>query len=84
MRNSKRRLLKLRLADSDKDLAKRPAHTIDTEEDLKDDELLGESTLAKLAPVPDLVEVPVEEVAVEETAPEETLHDDGSEKEEKE
>ena len=63
---------------------KRPAHAIDTEEELKDDELLGESTLAKLVPVPEIAEVTAEEVVVEETAPEETVKDDAAGKEEKE
>ncbi len=63
---------------------KRPAHAVDMEEELKDDELLGESTLAKLAPVPEIEEVTVEEVVVEETATEEVVKDDDAGKEEKE
>jgi len=63
---------------------KRPAHAIDTEEELKDDELLGEATLAKLVPVPEIAEVTAEEVVVEETAKEETVKDDAAGKEEKE
>jgi small subunit ribosomal protein S2 len=36
---------------ADADAASRAAHAMDTETDLQDDELLGESTLAKLTPV---------------------------------
>ncbi len=73
-----------RFAEAAPDSVKRPAHAIDTEEELKDDELLGESTLAKLAPVPAKEEVTVEEVVVEETATEEAVLDDDAGKEEKE
>jgi len=78
-----------RLADSTTDSLKKPAHAIDMEEELKDDELLGESTLAKLAPVPALEEVLAEEVAVEkviveEPATEEAVKDDDTGKEKKE
>ncbi|MFA5872356.1 MAG: 30S ribosomal protein S2 [Anaerolineales bacterium] len=73
-----------RFAEAATDSVKRPAHAIDTEEELKDDELLGESTLAKLAPVPAIEEVTVEEVVVEETATEEAVINDDAGKEEKE
>jgi small subunit ribosomal protein S2 len=69
-----------RVAEAATDLAKRPAYAIDTEEELKDDELLGEATLAKLVPVPEIEEVTV----VEETATEEAVKDDNAGKEEKE
>jgi small subunit ribosomal protein S2 len=39
-----------RAADQSPDSSKRPAFGLDAEEELKDDELLGEATLAKLAP----------------------------------
>ncbi|MBE3067455.1 MAG: 30S ribosomal protein S2 [Chloroflexi bacterium] len=73
-----------RFAEASTDLVKRPAHAIDTEEELKDDELLGESTLAKLAPVPAIEEVTVEEVVIEETATEEAVIDEDAGKEKKE
>jgi small subunit ribosomal protein S2 len=38
---------------------KKPARGMDMDEELKDDELLGQSTLAKLAPAADVVESPV-------------------------
>ncbi len=72
------------VAEAATDLVKSPAHAIDMEEELKDDELLGEATLAKLAPVPEIEEVTVEEVVVEETATEEAVKDDDAGKEEKE
>jgi hypothetical protein len=46
--------------------------------------LLGESTLAKLAPVPAIEEVTVEEVVIEETATEEAVIDEDAVKEKKE
>lgn len=73
-----------RFAEASTDSVKRPAHAIDTEEELKDDELLGESTLAKLAPVPALEEVKVKEVVIEETATEEAVIDEDAGKEKKE
>ena len=73
-----------RSAEGAADSVKRSAHTIDTEEELKDDELLGESTLAKLAPVPEIEKVTVEEVVVKETATEDAAIDDDAEKVEKE
>jgi len=73
-----------RFADATTDSLKRPAHSIDLEEELKDDELLGESTLAKLTPVPALEEALVEEVVVEVTETEETVVPDDTKKEEKE
>jgi small subunit ribosomal protein S2 len=72
-----------RFAEAATGSVKRPAYAIDTEEELKDDELLGESTLAKLAPVPSMDEAMVEEVLVEETTIEEAVKDDDAEKEEK-
>ena len=72
-----------RIAEAATDSLKRPVYAID-EEELKDDELLGESTLAKLTPVPDLEEVTVDKVLVEETAAEEAVLDDVAGKEEKE
>lgn len=73
-----------RLAEASPDSVKRSAHVIDTDEELKDDELLGESTLAKLAPVPAIEEVKVEEVVVEETATEEAVINDDAVIEKKE
>ena len=64
------------------DTVKRTAHVIDTEEELKDDELLGEATLAKLAPIPEIEEVMLKEVVVEETATEEAVIDDEAGKDE--
>jgi len=62
-----------RVAEAATDSIKRPAHAIDTEDELKDDELLGEATLAKLAPVPEKEEATTEEIVL----------DDDAEKEEK-
>jgi small subunit ribosomal protein S2 len=73
-----------RLAEADPDSGKRSAHAIETEEELKDDELLGESTLAKLAPVPTIEEVVVEDVLAEEIATEAVVTDDDAGKEKKE
>jgi small subunit ribosomal protein S2 len=73
-----------RLAEADPDSSKRSAHAIDTEEELKDDELLGESTLAKLAPIPTIEEVVVEDVLAEEIATEAVVTDDDAGKEKKE
>jgi hypothetical protein len=67
-----------RLAESASDSLKRPAHAIDVEEELKDDELLGESTLAKLAPIPSIEEIATEEVVVDETVPEESVIDENA------
>ncbi len=72
-----------RLPETATDSAKRPAHAIDTDEELKDDELLGEATLAKLVPAPEIREVTVEEVVKEEPATEEAVSDDDAGKEEK-
>ncbi|HEX7542019.1 MAG TPA: 30S ribosomal protein S2 [Anaerolineales bacterium] len=72
-----------RVAEAATDSVKRPAHVIDTEEELKDDELLGEATLAKLAPIPEVEEITMEEVVVEETATEKAVIDDDAGKEEK-
>ena len=62
-----------RVAEAATDSIKRPAHAIDTEDELKDDELLGEATLAKLAPIPEKEEATTEEIVL----------DDDAEKEEK-
>ncbi|HEY5270203.1 MAG TPA: 30S ribosomal protein S2 [Anaerolineales bacterium] len=72
-----------RVAEAATDSIKKPAHVIDTEEELKDDELLGEATLAKLAPIPEIEEITMEEVVVEETATEKAVIDDDTGKEEK-
>jgi len=45
-----------RVVEFSPDSVRRSAHIIEAEAELKDDELLGEATLAKLTPVPDLVE----------------------------
>jgi small subunit ribosomal protein S2 len=74
---------KARLAEDPSELDKRAAHLIDTDEELKDDELLGESTLAKMAPVPATVEVKPEELPVIEPAAEEPVADNEAGKEEK-
>ena len=73
-----------RLPESDFDAIKILAHTIDTEEELKDDELLGEATLAKLAPVPGTKETATNENIAEETGKDEAVveEDDGKEKKE--
>jgi small subunit ribosomal protein S2 len=73
-----------RVADAATDLLKRPVHTIDMDDELKDDELLGEATLAKLAPIPEIEEVPTEEIVVDETATENAVIDDDAGKEKKE
>ncbi len=67
-----------RMAETETDSAKRSSHAIDTDEELKDDELLGEATLAKLTPVPE-----VDEAAAEESEVEEAVKDDDAGKEEK-
>ena len=41
-----------RLPEASADLLKKPMHGMELDDELKDDELLGEATLAKLAPVP--------------------------------
>jgi small subunit ribosomal protein S2 len=51
-----------RIADVASESVKRPARAIDLDEELKDDELLGEATLAKLAPAE--IEEATTEVAV--------------------
>jgi hypothetical protein len=73
-----------RIGEASIDSVKKPVHAIDIEEELKDDELLGEATLAKLSPVPGIDEVKLEEVVVEETATNEDIIDDAAVKEEKE
>jgi small subunit ribosomal protein S2 len=72
-----------RVPESDFDSVKILAHTIDAEEELKDDELLGEATLAKLAPVPGTEEITSSEVVVEETEKKEELIDEDAGKEKK-
>jgi small subunit ribosomal protein S2 len=58
-----------RIADATSDSIKRPAHTIDMDDELKDEELLGEATLAKLAPIPEVIEVATpEEVVADDSA----------------
>jgi small subunit ribosomal protein S2 len=54
-----------RLADETIELNKRPAHGIDLDEELKDDELLGEATLAKLAPIPEIEKAATEDVVMD-------------------
>ncbi|HEX7619912.1 MAG TPA: 30S ribosomal protein S2 [Anaerolineales bacterium] len=73
-----------RVGESTMDSVKVPANVIDIEEELKDDELLGEATLAKLAPAPETEEVTLDEVVVEATATDEKKVDDdaGKDKEE--
>lgn len=73
-----------RLPESDFDSVKILAHTIDTEEELKDDELLGEATLAKLAPAPGSDEVTAINNVLEETGGRESLTDEDAGKEKKE
>jgi small subunit ribosomal protein S2 len=51
-----------RLAESDPDALRRPVNTFETDEELQDDELLGESTLAKLTPAVEVVAAPEVEV----------------------
>jgi small subunit ribosomal protein S2 len=53
-----------RVVETSPDSFRRSAHAIESEDELKDDELLGEATLAKLTPVPDLVEEVTPEGAV--------------------
>jgi len=72
-----------RLAEVDSDSVRRSARIMDTEEELKDDELLGEATLAKLTPILNVEEVELEEVVVEET-PQDAAMDDNSATEVKE
>ncbi|MGZ6346804.1 MAG: 30S ribosomal protein S2 [Anaerolineales bacterium] len=72
-----------RVPESDFEAVRMLAHTIETDEELKDDELLGEATLAKLAPVPGPEVTTSTDEGVEEIVPEETLDDDaGKEKKE--
>jgi small subunit ribosomal protein S2 len=73
-----------RVGESTMDSVKVPANVIDIEEELKDDELLGEATLAKLAPAPETEVVTLDEVVVEATATDEKEVDDdaGKDKEE--
>jgi small subunit ribosomal protein S2 len=53
-----------RIFDGTVDMARRPASVIDLEDELKDDELLGEATLAKLIPITEVNEVTVDEPIV--------------------
>lgn len=72
-----------RVPESDFEAVKRLAHTIDSDEELKDDELLGEATLAKLAPVPVTEETASTDKEAEAIAPEEAVDEDaGKEKKE--
>jgi small subunit ribosomal protein S2 len=73
-----------RVGDSTMDSVKIPVNAIDIEEELKDDELLGEATLAKLAPAPETEKVTPDEVVVEETVKDEEVVDDDAGKEKKE
>jgi small subunit ribosomal protein S2 len=80
-----------RLAESTPEALRKPGRAIETEEELQDEELLGESTLAKLIPVVEAEEAPVIEEAAapaeenpkEEAGTEETKKDNNSEVEEK-
>jgi small subunit ribosomal protein S2 len=72
-----------RFAATSTDSVRRPARMMDAEEELKDDELLGEATLAKLAPIPDVEEGTMEEVVAEEVV-EEAVMDENTGKEAKE
>jgi small subunit ribosomal protein S2 len=72
-----------RVPESDFEAVKMLAHTIDSDEELKDDELLGEATLAKLAPVPATEETASTDKGAEAIAPEEPVDEDaGKEKKE--
>jgi hypothetical protein len=73
-----------RLPESDFDAIKNLAHTIDIEEELKDDELLGEATLAKLSPIPGTEEPALKENIAEETGNNEAIDDEDAGKEKKE
>jgi small subunit ribosomal protein S2 len=73
-----------RIADAAADSVKRVTHVMDTDEELKDDELLGEATLAKLAPIPETENITMEEVVVEDVPAEEVVIDDEAGKEKKE
>jgi small subunit ribosomal protein S2 len=59
-----------RIADAATESVKRPAHAIDLDEELQDDELLGEATLAKLTPIPETTEITTEDVVVDDAAAE--------------
>jgi small subunit ribosomal protein S2 len=72
-----------RFAATSTDSVRRPARMMDAEEELKDDELLGEATLAKLAPIPDVEEGTMEDVVAEEVV-EEAVMDENTGKEAKE
>jgi small subunit ribosomal protein S2 len=80
-----------RLAESTPEALRKPGRAIETEEELQDEELLGESTLAKLIPAVEAEEAPViedaaapaEENPKEEAGTEETKKDNNSEVEEK-
>lgn len=72
-----------RVPESDFEAVKMLAHTIDSDEELKDDELLGEATLAKLAPVPATEETASTDKGAEAIAPEKAVDEDaGKEKKE--
>jgi small subunit ribosomal protein S2 len=76
-----------RFAEPTGELGRKATHAMDMEEELQDEELLGESTLAKLAPATPSEEAeaehPVEETSEQQTAEQETS-ESTSEKEEKE
>ena len=55
--------VKARFAESTPEAIRRTGQTIETEEELQDEELLGESTLAKLIPAVEVAEAPAVEVA---------------------
>jgi len=57
-----------RVADAATESIRRPANAIDSDEELKDDELLGEATLAKLAPIPEIEEATTVETVISDDA----------------
>ncbi len=65
-----------RLGEGAMDSGRKPSHGIELEEELKDDELLGEATLAKLAPIPEIADFKMDDV-VEESTKEENVQPDG-------
>jgi small subunit ribosomal protein S2 len=64
-----------RLGEGAMDSSRKPSHGIELEEELKDDELLGEATLAKLAPIPEIADIKIDDV-VEESTKEENVQPD--------
>jgi small subunit ribosomal protein S2 len=72
-----------RVNDAKLESIKITANIIDIEEELKDDELLGEATLAKLAPVPEPEVLTPEEGVIEESPPVDDINNNaGAEKKE--